>query len=283
MEDISLLTNFWLNIVIFFVIGIGMVIDVLLIVFFWDKRPNIFKKKLDTAPWSIVDVFKICLGLFFIFAVFNCTSYIILSLNQGIKHELRPILNIVNGIGIYSLGIWYIIHFLKEKYKSNLNSLGIKRPNWLKGSLNGILFYVGYIPLMLLSAYMGVLICALFGIKPEPHPLVEILKKEKSVLFIYYLVIVATFIAPIFEEILFRGLFYQVLKKRVGIFRAAVMSSLFFAFLHFNAAQFLPILGIGLLMCLIFEYTGSLVPVIFVHIFNNGMFLGLFFVIKDNL
>lgn len=214
---------------------------------------------------------KICLGLVVIYLNINLAGYLILKLNPGLK----PVVNIFGGIGMYGLGIWFII------YNSDVKTLGIRWHKWLTGSLKAILFYLGFIPILAFLAYIGLVFCHYLGIRPEPHPLVEILKKEKSVLFISYLIITAVFIAPIFEEILFRGLFYQSLKKRLGYIRAAVISSGLFSLLHFNPSQFLPVIGLGTLFCFIFEYTGSLIPAIVLHIFNNGLFLGLFFLLKE--
>lgn len=236
-------------------------------------------KNLDTVPWSIRDVFRICAGLIFIYITISLIGHLILKLIPGIK----PIVNIIGSLCMYGLSIWFIINFLRINYQSSLRLLGIRWYQWLKGSLKGILFYLGFIPILILLAYIGLIFCYILGIRPEPHPIVEILKKEKSLLVIYHLIITAILIAPVFEEILFRGLFYQALKKRLGYLRAVIISSGLFSLMHFNPSQFLPVLGLGMLLCFIFEYTGSLVPAIVLHIVNNGLFMGLFFLLKEYL
>lgn len=245
----------------------------------WGLTPFFIMERLDKVPWSIRDVFKICLGLVFIYLSVNLTGYLILKLNRNIRY----IVNIISSLCMYGFGIWFIVYFLKVNYQSSLSSIGIRWYKWLKGSFKGILFYLGFIPILLILTYIGLIFCYILGITPQPHPLVEILKKEKSLLFIYHLVITAIVIAPVFEEILFRGLFYQALKRHLGYIRAAVISSGLFSLMHFNPSQFLPVLGLGMLLCFIFEYTGSLVPVIVLHIFNNGLFLGLFFILKEHI
>ena len=98
---------------------------------------------------------------------------------------------------------------------------------------------------------------------------------------ISYFTVLAALIAPVFEEVLFRGLFYQFLKKRLGCMRAALLSSCFFSVLHFNNVQFFPIMGLGMLLCFIFETSGSLMPAVAIHMFNNGLFLGVFFILRN--
>lgn len=228
-------------------------------------------ESLDKVPWSIKDMFKISIGLVAIYLLINLTGLLLLRLCRDLKY----IVNIVGNIFMYSFGIYYIIR------QTGLKSIGIRWDKWLRGIIKGIIFYFGFIPILFLLAYIGLLFCYILGITPQPHPLIEILKREKSIFFIYHLLIMAIFIAPIFEEILFRGLFYQGLKRHFGYLRASFISSFIFSLMHFNPSQFLPIMGLGVLMCFIFEYTGTLVPVIALHMLNNGLFLYLFFVFKE--
>ncbi|MCC6445095.1 MAG: CPBP family intramembrane metalloprotease [Armatimonadetes bacterium] len=77
-------------------------------------------------------------------------------------------------------------------------------------------------------------------------------------------------IGPIGEEILFRGYIYTVLKKRFSV-RAAVLGSAFlFAAVHGQPLALLPIFAIGVALALLYEYTGSLVPSMIVHMVNNS-------------
>jgi membrane protease YdiL (CAAX protease family) len=183
---------------------------------------------------------------------------------------------------MYGAGTWIMVYSIKSKYNSNLNQMGINMLLWVKKSVQSIAIYAGFFPVLMVVAYIGVLFCFYIGVSPEAHPLVDILKEGQLGLFMLYIVTIAVIFAPVFEEILFRGLFYQSLKKRFGLWQAAIISSVLFSILHFNTAQFLPIFGLGILLCFVFEYTGSLVPVIVLHIFNNAFFLGLFFLIENN-
>lgn len=273
----------WIALIFFIAFGAGVIIDIFFIGFYRDRLRSIFDAGLKKVPWFFRDVLRISIGLFFIYIAFNISGSLILKLNPYSKGELRPVLNIINGIGIYGIGIWYIIRSLSAKCKTVFEYLGIRQALWIKKVLQGLVFYVGFFPILIGLTYIGIVFCVFLGIEPEPHPLVDILKKEKSILFFYYLVLVATIIAPVFEELLFRGLFYQALKKQMGMLMASVISSGFFSLLHFNTAQFLPIAGLGMLLCFIFEYTNSIIPAVFIHIFNNGLFLGLFFLLKESL
>ena len=271
---------FWIGLASVVILGLGLLIDIVLAAIYWDKWARFFRENLTKVPWFLKDVLKICLILVFVYCIFYFVEYLILKLGLVTKERFRPIANVLNTLGIYGLSIWIIIRFLKQNYHVSWTALGIKWRSCWKRSLKSSLFYLGFIPILVVLTHISIIFCKGMGIVPEPHPLVEILKEEKSIWFISYLVIIAVFIAPIFEEIIFRGLIYQGLKKHMGVLKAVLVSSIIFSLLHFSIAQFLPILGLGVLLCFIFEHTGSLIPAIAIHMLNNGVFLGLFLILR---
>lgn len=84
-------------------------------------------------------------------------------------------------------------------------------------------------------------------------------------------------IAPVVEEIFFRGFFYKALRSRYSVVLAALMNGLLFGVIHFNfegadGLLILPPLALlGFIFCLVYEKTGSLFPVIGMHAFNNSL------------
>ena len=89
------------------------------------------------------------------------------------------------------------------------------------------------------------------------------------------LIILAIFVAPISEELLFRVLIYRFLKGRFTPLFALIISSLLFALLHFNVFSFLPLFLLGMLLCRAYEKTGNIYTCIAFHaLFNaNNIFL----------
>ncbi|MDR2668227.1 MAG: CPBP family intramembrane metalloprotease [Puniceicoccales bacterium] len=87
----------------------------------------------------------------------------------------------------------------------------------------------------------------------------------------------AVVLAPIGEEILFRGAIYRYLKGTMGAPKAAVASSLLFAILHGNLCALLPLFVLSLLITLAYEHDGNILPCIVMHcLFNcNGAAMAL--------
>ena len=76
-------------------------------------------------------------------------------------------------------------------------------------------------------------------------------------------------ITPIAEECFFRGLMYTRLKQGMNLYVAAAISSFIFALMHGEAIWIITAFMMGLMLVLVFEKTGSLVPCVIIHVVNN--------------
>ena len=81
-------------------------------------------------------------------------------------------------------------------------------------------------------------------------------------------------LAPVAEELFFRGIVYPWV-KRAGFPRAALwVTSAFFAAIHFNLPIFAPLLVLAIGLTLLYEHTGNLLAPIAAHsVFNALNFL----------
>ena len=90
--------------------------------------------------------------------------------------------------------------------------------------------------------------------------------------------ILVVVVAPVAEELFFRGFFYKALRTNLSILPAALIDGALFGLIHFTTPDsllILPILGVlGFAFCLVYERTGSLYPVIALHALNNAIAFG---------
>lgn len=79
-------------------------------------------------------------------------------------------------------------------------------------------------------------------------------------------------VAPIIEEIIFRGCFYPPLRQKFGAKLAIVTSSIIFSIWHLGAGLngLIDIFIIGVLLAYVYEKTRSLIPPIIAHGIVNG-------------
>lgn len=76
--------------------------------------------------------------------------------------------------------------------------------------------------------------------------------------------------APIFEELLFRGLILTAL-KRFGNMFAIIITSLLFALAHGNLPQTVPVFFLSMVLCYVALRSKSLLPTITIHFINNAI------------
>jgi membrane protease YdiL (CAAX protease family) len=89
-------------------------------------------------------------------------------------------------------------------------------------------------------------------------------------------VIAAVVLAPIAEELLFRGLLHRGLRRRLPIVPATALSSVLFAVVHIDVAlsQPLALVGltlVGVVLAVAYERSGSLVVPIVIHAVHNAV------------
>lgn len=83
----------------------------------------------------------------------------------------------------------------------------------------------------------------------------------------------ASLIAPVTEELLFRGFLFSGLRQRLGVNLAIVVSSLAFALFHFNPFAFPALVALGAMLAWLFQRSGSLWPSIGLHATINTVTL----------
>ena len=78
-------------------------------------------------------------------------------------------------------------------------------------------------------------------------------------------------LAPIAEELLFRGIIFRMLEKHWSEIAAIIVSALFFGIYHMNLMQAIYVLPIGLLLGYTAYKCKSVLPCILIHMINNFM------------
>ncbi|WP_199617306.1 CPBP family intramembrane glutamic endopeptidase [Paenibacillus alkalitolerans] len=83
--------------------------------------------------------------------------------------------------------------------------------------------------------------------------------------------LVSVLISSPLEEIIFRGMIFSFLDRRIGFWLAAIISSLLFAVSHYDYAAWLGYFGLGLVWCRIYKATGNLLIPIGSHMLFNSL------------
>ena len=106
----------------------------------------------------------------------------------------------------------------------------------------------------------------------------DMMKSDFSTPYFYFIVII---LAPIFEELLFRGFLFKGLREsKVGKWGTITTTTAIFAIIHIY--NVIPILFLGFLLGLAREKTGSVYVPIAMHALNNFIAMGLLYYVVNS-
>jgi membrane protease YdiL (CAAX protease family) len=99
---------------------------------------------------------------------------------------------------------------------------------------------------------------------------VELFQKGKDPAVLILMAVAAVIVAPICEEVVFRGYLYPAAKRFAGPWVAAVCTALMFSAAHGNMAALLPLFVFGLVLVALYEFTGSIWAPVAAHFLFNA-------------
>jgi uncharacterized protein len=157
---------------------------------------------------------------------------------EGFGLDRQPVQSLLIGIGIGALVLWPVL------------------------SLNDLCFHL----------------FERLTLHPQEQQTVEILRHADTLLGRAVSGIATVLIAPIGEEIIFRGILYPWVKRKFSQTVALWGTAVLFGAIHANLSSFVPLTLLALILVGLYEYTGNLLAPIAVHfVFNGANFVALFY------
>lgn len=158
-----------------------------------------------------------------------------------------------------------------------LPALGLGRTPIGPELKRGALGYLAFLPVMLLSAIAANLGCKALGLNPVPHALEAQLgaagPPEWGLAFAS-----ACLAAPLWEELLFRGLLLGGMARLISVRRAMLLSAGLFAVVHVGLPSVLPLFFFGLFLAFLTAKSprGSIIAAVVAHALHNSLTMTLF-------
>ncbi|MCH9036460.1 MAG: CPBP family intramembrane metalloprotease [Chloroflexi bacterium] len=220
--------------------------------------------KLGIAPWTVGDLARgigfFTAQAFTIFLLFILATLLIEDANLGLYALVVTF--ILEGVLLATVWI-----FAVAKYRISWRALGLWRlPNAGDVILAGSVFLVG------IGVQVGYLsILKLIGVdtgRVTPTTFIE----EGGVVLVL-LSILALAVAPVAEEIFFRGFIFGGAATRYGFIKGALASAALFSIAHIEPLKFLPLFVLGFLLAWIYHKTGALWGSMIAHLLNNALAL----------
>jgi membrane protease YdiL (CAAX protease family) len=138
-----------------------------------------------------------------------------------------------------------------------------------KSILWGISLLVCALPLILAASYL-----ASYFLHSDPttdsQEIIQVFERSGSIGQRLPIILLAVAIAPIAEELAFRGYLYGVMRRYFGALPALVFTAVLFAIIHLNVPTLFPLFILSCLFTVSYEATGSLlVPMTMHALFNT--------------
>ncbi|HEY2282106.1 MAG TPA: CPBP family intramembrane glutamic endopeptidase [Solirubrobacteraceae bacterium] len=127
---------------------------------------------------------------------------------------------------------------------------------------------------LLLAAFLLLSVAWSAVFNPGKEKLLEQLGANEATSLLLLSAALTCVVAPICEELLFRGFVFTALRSWRGTWPAAVITGLLFGAVHAGSAPALdlvPLAGLGFGLCVLYRYSGSLYPCIVAHSLNNSL------------
>lgn len=175
-------------------------------------------------------------------------------------NEMAGLLNfLIVGFGdvaIYFLIIVIFMYLIRRPF----SDLGFVKPAKRfigLGFIVGILLFVGI-------GYLGNYLTHIVG-TPPPQSFAVAVSGLNYPWEFALLLLLGGVVAPIKEEMLFRGLIYPPLRQTHGRIKGMLLTGLFFAALHFDLVRFIPLFLGGVVLAWLYERSESIWPAVIAH------------------
>lgn len=215
----------------------------------------------------------------FVASQFFVTGALMAMRNLGASFEgANPVvLNTIVAAAIYILTLVIVLGmpWWFKRRRTTKEDLGVARvPSWLDISLAPAGFIVYFILSALLVYLAGLLIPAFDMQEAQNVGFSNLTERYEVALAFFTLVIVA----PLAEELLFRGYLYGKLRRSVPMWVAILMTSIVFAVVHGQWNVAIDVFALSLVMCGLREITGSIWSGVILHTIKNALAFYLLFI-----
>ena len=172
-----------------------------------------------------------------------------------------------------------LVEFFRRRHIDWQQAFGLFRPS---AAGSGLLIYLAALPPLFVTMFAYERLLSWVGVKISTQPIAGMFVTTNSTAALILLVLFALVIAPVFEEIVFRGFAYPALKARFGAGNALLIVSVFFALMHAHLPSAGPLFVLSLALGFAYEYTGSIVTPITLHAVFNATNVATLFYVRAN-
>ncbi len=221
------------------------------------------EKETYSVPWSIGDTW---MGVVLLVLI---SGGMVAALFLGLKREYFQNIGVLLLELVYLLPIVLIFAWRRISWKHlgfgafNINVVGI-----------GCGLLLGGYSIILLHNWL----LTIFGVDTQGDQIFQMFDQLESPVWLF---VVGAIVAPIVEEIFFRGFLFQGFRQKYGWMPALFLSSAIFGAAHLDPVSLIPTFVLGCVLAVVYHRSNSVWPGILFHAAINSFSLCAVYVISQ--
>lgn len=226
----------------------------------WERRVAAF----ENTPWQPREAWRV---LLFLMALYFIVSFVKRTI--AFPEDDQSVWIILQSAFFHLAGIAMVALAVKRQHLTWQRAFGISADRIVADIRRGFVLYLAMMPLVVFYSviYQGLLRYA--GYRVSPQDVIVLFVSEESPWGRAYTFLLAAVIAPLFEELIFRGVALPVLGRYRGTTWAMIVLSATFAMIHFHLPSLVPLFLVAMTLSIGYVYSGSLpVPIVTHALFN---------------
>jgi membrane protease YdiL (CAAX protease family) len=231
---------------------------------------------LSPKPWRPDAVLILLMGLF-------ACMWLGLMMASMLTQEDTPLaehgtlIELLAGTLSFHGMLFLLLPFFLRAHQINWSgAFGFSNPNLFKTIGLAVLVGLAVLPIILTLSHLSARLLTLLDREPVAQQAVQTLQTTVSVQTKVLIGVLAVGVAPVAEEVLFRGIIYPAVKQYGYPHLAMWGTSILFAFMHGNVMIFIPLVFLAVVLTLLYESTNNLLAPIVAHaLFNFANFFWL--------
>ena len=250
----------------------GLIFDVVLLVRFRHKplkSPDLIAK-LQSRPWTWNE------GGFLLLTLVFLHGCLLLSVKAEhhfylIKESEIPFVSLfLQTVLFHGAGLIVIVSLMRSQKMSWQRAFGLNPRDFLKNIRQGVVFYIAVIPIIAFCSLVYMKLLEHLHYPIDGQDIIQLLADPQQPAWLHvYLGVLAIVVAPLIEELIFRGIALTILVKHLKLMPSVYLVSLVFAAMHFHPASIMALFILAVAFSLAYLYSGSIaVPMVMHTLFN---------------
>ena len=252
---------------------LGLLADVGLVVWVRTRR-GFWRSAVSALVWrpiALAESRAVLLAVAAAYGIFALTHRPLVDACMSMGLSRPSSLIILQSVVFHWAGLAAVIVVLARRRLPWSGAFGIAIGRLPRDAGWGVVALLAAMPLLLFYTLLYHLLLAALGHQPSLQDVAFAISDETHLAVRTYFFLLAVVVAPVFEEILFRGILLPLLARRFGVYAAITAVSILFAMIHGHVPSLVTLFLLSVALSLGYLFTRSLATSMVMHAVFNAV------------